>query len=107
MDAGGSVSAAARRETALTEAEVAELLPSLPGWRRESRSIAKTYRFADYGETMAFVNALAWLSRRADHHPDLSVGYDACKVSYSTHWLGGLSRRDFACAAKVDALFSD
>jgi 4a-hydroxytetrahydrobiopterin dehydratase len=55
---------------------------------------------------MAFVNATAWISHRSDHHPDLTVGYSRCKVSYSTHDAGGLTRNDFTCAAKLDALFS-
>jgi len=103
LDAGRS---AGQREAALTDAEVAQLLPELPSWALEGRAIRKTYRFGNYYETMAFVNALAWLSHRADHHPDLSVGYDRCAVTYTTHWLGGLSRKDFQCAAKVDALFA-
>jgi 4a-hydroxytetrahydrobiopterin dehydratase len=102
----GLEAAVARRESALTDAEAAQLLASLEGWASADGTITKTYRFANYYETMAFVNALAWLSHRADHHPDLAVGYNQCQVSYTTHWLGGLSRKDFACAAKADALFS-
>ena len=54
---------------------------------------------------MAFVNAVAWLSHREDHHPDLLVEYNKCRVEYSTHAIQGLSENDFICAAKVDALF--
>ena len=54
---------------------------------------------------MAFVNAVAWLSHREDHHPDLNVSYNKCHVEYSTHAINGLSENDFICAAKVDALF--
>jgi 4a-hydroxytetrahydrobiopterin dehydratase len=54
---------------------------------------------------MAFVNALAWISHREDHHPDLAVGYNQCRVTYWTHAVGGLSENDFICAAKCDALF--
>ncbi len=53
---------------------------------------------------MAFVNALAWVSHREDHHPDLEVGYNQCRVAYWTHAVGGLSENDFICAAKCDAL---
>jgi 4a-hydroxytetrahydrobiopterin dehydratase len=67
--------------------------------------IAKTYRFKNYFETMAFVNAAAWVSHREDHHPDIAVGYNQCKVSYITHAIDGLSENDFICAAKLDALF--
>ena len=67
--------------------------------------LTKTFRFKNYYETMAFVNAAAWISHREDHHPDLLVGYSQCKVSYVTHAIKGLSTNDFICAAKLDALF--
>jgi 4a-hydroxytetrahydrobiopterin dehydratase len=54
---------------------------------------------------MAFVNAAAWISHREDHHPDLAVGYNQCRVEYTTHAIGGLSENDFICAAKLDRLF--
>ena len=56
------------------------------------------------GSFQAFVNATAWVSHHEDHHPDLEVGYNRCRVRYSTHSVGGLSENDFICAAKVDAL---
>ena len=68
--------------------------------------IARTYKFKNYYQTMAFVNALAWIAHREDHHPDLEVGYNRCHVRYSTHAIGGLSQNDFICAAKIDALLA-
>ena len=53
---------------------------------------------------MSFVNALAHLANLEDHHPDLEVGYNYCRVRYSTHAIDGLSDNDFICAAKLDAL---
>jgi 4a-hydroxytetrahydrobiopterin dehydratase len=53
---------------------------------------------------MAFVNAVAWVSHRQDHHPELKIGYKDCLVSYLTHAIDGLSENDFICAAKVDWL---
>jgi 4a-hydroxytetrahydrobiopterin dehydratase len=88
----------------LTAAQIQPLLAGLQGWALEDGGIAKAYRFKNYYETMAFVNAAAWISHREDHHPDLLVGYNQCKVSYVTHSIGGLSRNDFICAAKLDAL---
>jgi 4a-hydroxytetrahydrobiopterin dehydratase len=90
---------------ALSDDQVRPLLKGLAGWSREGNAIAKTYRFANYHETMAFANATAWISHREDHHPELVVGYNQCKVSYWTHAIGGLSENDFICAAKIDALF--
>ena len=81
-----------------------ELLHALDGWRLESGAIVKRYRFSDYYETIAFVNVAAWLSQREDHHPELVVSYDECRVTYHTHSIGGLSDNDFICAAKIDRL---
>lgn len=89
----------------LSDTESDELLPQLPEWRREGGTLVRRFVFRDYHETMAFVNATAWISHREDHHPDLEVGYRQCTVRYSTHAIGGLSRNDFICAAKIDALF--
>jgi 4a-hydroxytetrahydrobiopterin dehydratase len=82
----------------------AELLKSIPGWKLEKQTILKTFNFDNYYETMAFVNAIAWISHRENHHPDLEVGYNKCVVHYSTHAVGGLSENDFICAAKIEAL---
>lgn len=90
---------------ALPEDEIKTLLQQLAGWEYHDGAIAKTYRFTNYYQTMAFVNATAWVSHREDHHPDLDVGYNQCRVRYSTHAIGGLSENDFICAAKIDALF--
>lgn len=91
--------------TALTQAEIDALLPKLRGWTVVDGALCKEFRFNNHYETLAFVNALAWISHREDHHPDLSVGYNTCRVSYVTHAVKGLSHNDFICAAKVDALF--
>ena len=82
-----------------------ELLGQLKGWILEDGKLVKLYPFRNYHDTMAFVNALAWISHREDHHPDLRVGYNQCRVEYSTHAIGGLSENDFIYAAKADALF--
>jgi 4a-hydroxytetrahydrobiopterin dehydratase len=88
----------------LADAAIAESLGALPGWTHVADRIAKTYRFANYHETMAFVNAVAWIAHRADHHPDLSVHYNRVVVSYSTHDAGGVTGNDLICAARVEAL---
>ena len=89
----------------LDAAQVRAMLKGLEGWEPDGKAIAKTYRFRNYFETMAFVNAAAWISHREDHHPDMAVGYDRCRVAYVTHAIDGLSENDFICAAKLDALF--
>ena len=95
-----------RMATALKSAEVARRLKSLKGWKLVNGEIRKTYPFKNYFETMAFVNAVAWIAHGADHHPDMEVGYNKCTVRYSTHSVGGLSKDDFVSAAKVEALLA-
>jgi 4a-hydroxytetrahydrobiopterin dehydratase len=80
------------------------LMPLLPGWLRTGGEIHKTFAFKSYYETIAFVNALAFIAHREDHHPDLEVGYAKVRVRYSTHAVNGLSENDFICAAKVETL---
>ena len=77
-----------------------------PQWQVDAAglTLARDFRFANFHETMAFVNAVAGIAHAEDHHPDLEVGYGHCRVVYSTHSVGGLSENDFICAAKVDAL---
>ena len=81
------------------------MLERLEGWIRVGNEISKTFSFKNYYQTMAFVNAVAYVSHCEDHHPDMLVGYKTCAVTYSTHAIGGLSENDFICAAKLDALF--
>lgn len=89
----------------LNETEINARLTTLPGWTHADRAIVKTFRFADYAQTMAFVNAIAWIAQRADHHPELTVGYDHVGVRYSTHSAGGLTEKDFDCAARIETLW--
>jgi 4a-hydroxytetrahydrobiopterin dehydratase len=88
----------------LSHDEIAAHLTALPGWSFADNRIAKPYSFANYCETMAFVNAVAWVAHREDHHPDLAVGYNRCRVSWSTHDAGGVTLNDCICAAKVERL---
>ena len=69
-----------------------------------ARAIRRQFRFRDFYRTMSFVNALAHLANIEDHHPDLEVGYNYCRVTYTTHAIGGLSENDFVCAAKADLI---
>lgn len=84
--------------------EIDAHLKKVQGWTAKDSAIEKTYTFANYYETMAFVNALAWVAHREDHHPDLAVNYDRCVVRFNTHTVGGISINDFICTAKADAL---
>ena len=82
------------------------LLAEVPGYKvDEARgTISKEYEFADFYETIAFVNALSYIVNQEDHHPDLTVSYDRCSVAFTTHDAGGLTENDFICAARINAL---
>lgn len=91
---------------ALSNAEATELLQQLtPQWTldTEKKTIAHSYHFKNYYQTMAFVNVIAQIAHQQDHHPDLLVQYNQCTVTYSTHSVNGLSLNDFICAAKINA----
>lgn len=95
---------------ALTATEVVANLAKLEGWTLTGDGVAvaieKTFAFANYYETMAFVNAVAFVAHRQDHHPDLSVHFKRCVVHFNTHDVGGISMTDFETAALVDALLA-
>lgn len=90
----------------LSEEEASHFLSQVHHWQisQDHKSISKHFSFKDFFRTMAFVNAVAWISNQENHHPDLEVGYNYCVVKYMTHAIKGLSKNDFICAAKVDAL---
>jgi 4a-hydroxytetrahydrobiopterin dehydratase len=91
----------------LTQQQANELRAQLhPDWTLapDARSLKRSLKFKDFYRTMSFVNALAHIANVEDHHPDLEVGYGYCRITYSTHSIGGLSQNDFICAAKIDQL---
>jgi 4a-hydroxytetrahydrobiopterin dehydratase len=90
----------------LSVEESRDLLGKLDSWElaQDSSEIVRSFHFKNFHQTMAFVNALAWIAHQEDHHPNLEAGYSRCTVRYSTHAIGGLSENDFICAAKINAL---
>lgn len=89
----------------LTENDINSHLNEIsPEWRlaNDSKSISRTFKFKNYYDTMAFVNVVAMVAHQQDHHPEMTVTYNTCRVEFSTHSVDGLSMNDFICAAKVD-----
>ena len=98
----------AKGSPAMDNKQVKEILPNIPLWSNiNNNSIERDFKFKDYHQTMAFVNAVADIAHQDDHHPDLEVGYNHCKVIFTTHAVNGLSINDFICAAKIDLLIQD
>ena len=96
----GGVPALSRADA---EAQLRELAE---GWQLSSdaKSLTRAFSFVDFYRTMSFVNAIAHVANIEDHHPDLEIGYNYCRVRYTTHSIGGLSENDFICAAKIDLI---
>jgi 4a-hydroxytetrahydrobiopterin dehydratase len=99
-----------QKRRACSATEIVSHLSKLDGWKLAGDGanvgIEKTFHFANYFETIAFVNAVALVAHKQDHHPDLSVHYNRCVVRFNTHDVGGISVTDFDCAAQVDALLA-
>jgi 4a-hydroxytetrahydrobiopterin dehydratase len=88
----------------MSDAVLHDHLAQVSGWHLKDGSIEKTFVFKNYYETIAFVNALAWICNTEDHHPELAVSFSRCVVRFNTHSVGGISINDFICASKADAL---
>ncbi|MES3010246.1 MAG: 4a-hydroxytetrahydrobiopterin dehydratase [Pseudomonadota bacterium] len=101
---------ATQTRRALSATEVVTRLAALDGWHLTGDgpavAIEKRFSFANYFETLAFVNAVAFIAHRHDHHPELQVYYNRCVVRFNTHDVAGISSTDFDCAAQVDALLA-
>lgn len=93
---------------ALTDTEIEEHLGALADWILQDDKLTRGFHFENYHQTLAFVNALAWMVHAEDHHPELTLTYNRCIVRFDTHSVnhgaGGLSENDFICAAKADAI---
>ena len=88
-----------------SEAQVRDALSVLNDWAQIDGLLQREFRFADYHQTIAFVNAVAAMTHQEDHHPDMLISYNRCTVRYSTHSAGSISHNDFICAAKVDDIY--
>lgn len=88
--------------------QIQQHLQELKEWSlsKDQTSISRRFSFKGFQKTISFVNALAWIVNQEGHHPTLEVGFDYCLVKFTTHAVKGLSKNDFICAAKVDALLS-
>lgn len=86
------------KETALTEAQVAEQLKGLPGWRYEGGAIRRQYKTDGWPTTLMLVNAIGFYAESADHHPDLGVHWGSVEVALNTHSAGGITDKDFELA---------
>ncbi|MDX1795747.1 MAG: 4a-hydroxytetrahydrobiopterin dehydratase [Hydrogenovibrio sp.] len=85
---------------------IESLVAQMDGWEVPLNylNIEKTFKFKNYHQTIAFVNAVTWIAHKEDHHPEICFGYNECKITLTTHAVKGISQNDFIVAAKIDAL---
>lgn len=88
----------------LSEAKIATLIPTVPAWRVESGELTRTFGFADFRAALAFVNRVGEIAEQAGHHPDIDIRYSRVRLALVSHDAGGLTEKDFALAATIDAL---
>ena len=69
-------------------------------------SIERTIPCKGFAKAVYLANLAAFHADRQGHHPDVTFGFGYCKVSYTTHDVGGLSENDFRCAVALDALLA-
>lgn len=85
---------------------IEEKLKSLSGWSYNSKKncIEKEFYFKSYLKNISFVNAVAWLANKENHHPDLEVSFGRCLVQLATHDENGVGQKDFSLAQKINEL---
>jgi 4a-hydroxytetrahydrobiopterin dehydratase len=88
----------------LSRQEVVLLLREIPDWSLGERTIGREFIFKDFRAAVDFVNSVASLANKQDHHPDIFISYNKVQLTLSTHKIGGLTLNDFIVAAKIDAL---
>ena len=91
----------------LSEAEIIERLPTAKGWDRHGDMLVRTWQFPSFRRAMEFVNQVAALLEKSDHHPDLIVQFRTVRIEMSTHDVGGLTERDFALVAEINEIPTD
>ena len=87
----------------LDDEEIEQRLDELGAdWEREGDDIQKVYEFDDFPSAVKFVNEVAKLADRYDHHPDIDIRYNRVRLALSTHSEGGLTSLDFDLAGDIE-----
>ncbi len=88
----------------LTAAELKEALTDLPKWQAAASKLQRKYKFADFAESLAFVNRIGALAEAADHHPDIAFGWGYADITLTTHDAGGITDADLRLAKQIDGI---
>lgn len=88
--------------TKLSDLEIRRAIGSLPGWSRKGDALNKTYSFARFADGIRFVQQVAEVADRMNHHPDIDIRYTNIAFSLSTHDAGGITQRDLELANAIE-----
>jgi len=86
----------------LSDAEIAQQLKGVAGWTRDGNAIRKSFSFAKFADGIRFVDRVAVAADALDHHPDIDIRYTTIAMVLSTHSAGGLTRKDFELAERIE-----
>jgi len=79
-------------------------LASYPQWSYDGSVLMRSFDCTDFRGSIAFVNAVADAANRIDHHPDIAIAWNTVTIRVSSHDVGGISKRDFALIAQIEAI---
>ena len=88
----------------LAEKQIAAQLKTTKGWERIGDEIRKTFVREDFARAMGFVQSVALLAEKLDHHPDIDIRWNKVTLVLATHSAGGLTEKDFALAHQINLL---
>ncbi|MFO0891061.1 MAG: 4a-hydroxytetrahydrobiopterin dehydratase [Isosphaeraceae bacterium] len=91
----------------LTESEIAERLPEARGWERHGDMLVRTWQFPSFRRAMEFVSQVAALVEKTEHYPEIHINFRNVQIEMCTHDVGGLTARDFALIAEINAIATD
>ena len=92
----------------LSAEDIKSALVDLPGWEYDAQQkvLTKRFDFKGFYKTMAFVNAVAWVANKQQHHPDMQIGYNYALINWQTHAAGGVTKADIICASESESLYA-
>ena len=89
----------------LSDTQIASRLKKLKGWKREGDFLVRTLEFGHFMDVIAFINEIAEVAERQEHHPDINIRYTTVKLSVQTHDEGGITEMDFELARGIDVVY--
>lgn len=87
--------------------QLTEKMSKLDDWSIEGNSILKQFEFKDFKESMIFVNNLAEISEKINHHPEIFINYNFVRVTLTTHSVEELTDKDFSLAEEIDKIAAE